>query len=146
MKCLLPSLSQYLSSLSSEVDISLSKSLYLLSLRSSSSIGEYIFFVLFQPQYWWQNNTSLCSIFTLINDSLKKTKHSHAKNICYVAYKLSISHQKKIVTRCITWIVACFFVCLLKAYSPANRTGPPQGFSQIQILHVTLNLKNPFNV
>ena len=28
-------------------------------------------------------------------------------------------------------------VCLLKAYSPANRTGSPQGFSQIQILHMS---------
>ena len=29
------------------------------------------------------------------------------------------------------------FVCLLKAYSPANRTGSPQGFSQFQILHMS---------
>ena len=29
------------------------------------------------------------------------------------------------------------FVCLLKAYSPINRTGSPQRFSQIQFLHMS---------
>ena len=29
------------------------------------------------------------------------------------------------------------FIYLLKAYSPVNRTGSPQGFSQIQILHMS---------
>ena len=30
-----------------------------------------------------------------------------------------------------------FLYLLLKAYSPVNRTGSPQGFSQIQILHMS---------
>ena len=37
------------------------------------------------------------------------------------------------------------FVCLLKAYSPANRTGSPQGFTQVQIWQSCMKKHQTFN-
>ena len=57
--------------------------------------------------------------------------------ICWVFFPALFAHRRDFR------FISCLLLCpdlqplfyLLKAYSPINHTGSPQGFSQVQILH-----------